>query len=377
MKKIFLFLIFLLLFFVLISRASTEVKNKLLNQALCQLIEDNNTAESLPVIKYLEQLDLVLPHAGSLSLTDYLSVSGDDSLLGKEFVAFFIKPTDNNKAIDLSVSTMTTVLKDKPFAVQARKGGDHFLMIAEARVEENTILILGGPWFIYIEDESLSLNHNPDFFTWVHCPGVWDGEAPLDTLYKDQPIEFICLVNDFDHDELTIDYIFDSKAILLIERDNYGFSQKIPAGKNLVRIEMSNYLQQLPAGEYVLTERLFDNRGGNSELKTSFILANSDNFVLEARQRQNDIQDLGELTNHPNPFNNQTLISYSIAEPGQIKLQIFNVQGQLLETLVDGWQTKGEHQVVWDAKNYASGIYFYRLENPGRELKIKSMTITK
>lgn len=65
--------------------------------------------------------------------------------------------------------------------------------------------------------------------------------------------------------------------------------------------------------------------------------------------------------NYPNPFNARTEISYTLAEGGEIKLTIFNIGGQLLETLVDGHQEAGEHQVIWDASDYSSGVYFYKL----------------
>jgi hypothetical protein len=71
--------------------------------------------------------------------------------------------------------------------------------------------------------------------------------------------------------------------------------------------------------------------------------------------------------NHPNPFNPETLISYNLPQEGKVLLQIFNVKGQLVTTLIDESQTAGNHNVVWDAGDLSSGIYFYKLSWSGHE----------
>lgn len=65
--------------------------------------------------------------------------------------------------------------------------------------------------------------------------------------------------------------------------------------------------------------------------------------------------------NYPNPFNATTEIIYTLAEAGHVRLTIYNLCGELIESLLDSYQGAGEYQVVWDASEHASGIYFYRL----------------
>jgi hypothetical protein len=67
------------------------------------------------------------------------------------------------------------------------------------------------------------------------------------------------------------------------------------------------------------------------------------------------------LQNYPNPFNNRTTITYRNSWPQRVKLEIFNVLGQRIETLVDKFQQPRNYSVVWDARSCSSGIYFYRL----------------
>ena len=67
------------------------------------------------------------------------------------------------------------------------------------------------------------------------------------------------------------------------------------------------------------------------------------------------------LQNHPNPFNPLTTIRYELPQPGIVQIHVFNVNGQLVETLVDAEQSAGVHQVSWEAVTNPSGVYFYRL----------------
>jgi hypothetical protein len=87
--------------------------------------------------------------------------------------------------------------------------------------------------------------------------------------------------------------------------------------------------------------------------------------------------------NFPNPFNPRTTIEYSVKEPGHIRLQIYNVRGELVKTLLDSeTHTPGQQTpITWDATNemgmqVASGFYIYRLES-GSETSTKRMQLVK
>ena len=71
--------------------------------------------------------------------------------------------------------------------------------------------------------------------------------------------------------------------------------------------------------------------------------------------------------NHPNPFNPETQIRYTLPQGIKVRLLIYNILGQKVRTLVDEYQTAGYRTGKWDGKNdigdeIASGIYFYRLQ---------------
>jgi hypothetical protein len=82
------------------------------------------------------------------------------------------------------------------------------------------------------------------------------------------------------------------------------------------------------------------------------------------------------LGNHPNPFNNNTLIKFSLPIQSQIKLQVFNINGQLIRHLADGSYSGGIHQIMWDGKDdtgriVASGTYLYQLISDNQKISRK------
>ncbi len=80
--------------------------------------------------------------------------------------------------------------------------------------------------------------------------------------------------------------------------------------------------------------------------------------------------------NYPNPFNAVTKISYTLPRDSQVKLEIYNILGQRVTTLVEGKQKSGYKTTVWDANLFASGIYFYRLR-AGDFMETRRMILLK
>ncbi|HXF48393.1 MAG TPA: FlgD immunoglobulin-like domain containing protein [Verrucomicrobiae bacterium] len=85
--------------------------------------------------------------------------------------------------------------------------------------------------------------------------------------------------------------------------------------------------------------------------------------------------------NYPNPFNAGTVISYSLSHRSPVKLEIFNIIGQLVRTLVSAEQPAGYRQIRWDGtdafgKPLPSGIYLYKLQ-AGDEVETKKMTLIR
>lgn len=74
--------------------------------------------------------------------------------------------------------------------------------------------------------------------------------------------------------------------------------------------------------------------------------------------------------NYPNPFNPSTTISYALAAPSHVKINVYNILGEEVATLIDTDQEVGKHVVIWDGTSNAhtkvsSGVYLYRIEGGG------------
>lgn len=84
--------------------------------------------------------------------------------------------------------------------------------------------------------------------------------------------------------------------------------------------------------------------------------------------------------NYPNPFNPATKIAYALPRPSRVSLKIYNMNGQVIRTLIDENAEAGEYEITWNGKSdegkkVASGVYFYKLESPDRIFTKKLLLI--
>ncbi|MBD3168924.1 MAG: T9SS type A sorting domain-containing protein [candidate division Zixibacteria bacterium] len=80
--------------------------------------------------------------------------------------------------------------------------------------------------------------------------------------------------------------------------------------------------------------------------------------------------------NYPNPFNAATVIEYEIPSDCRVKLEVYNIMGQLIGQLVDEYQQAGNYKVNWNGESFSSGIYFYKLTTGDKQVT-KRMTLLK
>ncbi|MDA0746652.1 MAG: cohesin domain-containing protein, partial [bacterium] len=129
-------------------------------------------------------------------------------------------------------------------------------------------------------------------------------------------------------------------------------------------------------GEDNLLARLNFQVKGEFDQATPFTLASG--ILVDGRDLLSPIANLGHLEvvtapttfslhqNFPNPFNPETTIAYDLADNVAVNLSIYNALGQQIATLVNGAQTAGRYQIVWNGtdnggRKVSSGIYFYKL----------------
>jgi len=80
--------------------------------------------------------------------------------------------------------------------------------------------------------------------------------------------------------------------------------------------------------------------------------------------------------NYPNPFNPSTSIKFSLKKESDISLRVFNLMGDELSSLIEGKQPQGAYEMHWDASQYPSGIYYYRLR-VGNSVETKKMVLMR
>jgi len=134
-------------------------------------------------------------------------------------------------------------------------------------------------------------------------------------------------------------------------------------------------IQQNSDGGYIITGSYIDNFASHDDVLLILIAPDTGSVLIE-----NDLKIYPNLfllnQNYPNPFNPVTTISYQLPKSNFVQLSIYNITGQLIETLVNGHNNAGYHTVLWNASEVGSGLYFYRIE-AGEYTETKKCLILK
>ena len=93
-------------------------------------------------------------------------------------------------------------------------------------------------------------------------------------------------------------------------------------------------------------------------------------------EKTNKTFEFGLSQNYPNPFNPTTTIGYNLEKPTNISIEIYNVKGEKVVSLVDGYKVAGSYKMNFNAEQMSSGIYFYRLV-AGEHIATKTMILQK
>ncbi len=121
--------------------------------------------------------------------------------------------------------------------------------------------------------------------------------------------------------------------------------------------------------------RIIDNQSrGNSIFIDDICVSN---YVTAIDDDESVIINQFSLSqNYPNPFNPTTVIGYQIPQKTKVELNVYDLSGRLIENLVNKNQSSGNYKITWDATNYPSGIYFYKL-NTDQNVDVQKMVLMK
>ncbi len=222
-----------------------------------------------------------------------------------------------------------TVLGTLGIPVAANLYGDDY---PEIIFRSGFILPGSGPEELHILDNDL-----------VPIPG-WPTETPAlnNQVFSTQ---YAPLVDDIDSDGLVELILLSDNSDVLV----WDFDVSSDDGKNKVRYLGDN-----------LNSNRFDANGISTDI----------------HDMENNLPRLFTLQqNYPNPFNPATTIVFELPVKDEIKLTVYNILGQEVDNLADGVYDAGIHTVLFDGKQFASGIYLYRLESTDNSLTKKMVLI--
>ncbi|MDP8231155.1 MAG: T9SS type A sorting domain-containing protein [Candidatus Zophobacter franzmannii] len=112
----------------------------------------------------------------------------------------------------------------------------------------------------------------------------------------------------------------------------------------------------------------------------SFVVKNSEYYMVKGHLDDVTPVYTYSLSNYPNPFNPDTSISYSVKKDEKVKIQIYNIRGQRIKTIVNEKHEPGNYVIVWNGKDdnnksISSGVYFMRMSTPSKKLTNKIMML--
>ncbi len=174
------------------------------------------------------------------------------------------------------------------------------------------------------------------------------------------------------------DFVMESSILKQTIFMHWEWNQSLPEGWIATLIDETEGIT-IP----VLEKNVYSVTTGNKapNVRLFKFLAGTPRFVEERSDVPLLPVEFHLTQNYPNPFNPQTTIQYTLPKTGKVRLEVYNMLGQVVRTLVDDVQKTGTHEVVWDGLDQTgakvtSGVYLYRLESLDR-VAIRKLILVK
>jgi len=151
---------------------------------------------------------------------------------------------------------------------------------------------------------------------------------------------------------------------------HYKYAVNNPLGNWSEELSLADHptliLDQLIDGQFYTVYVKGKNSAGIWQVQPEYATSKTWTVSLSSENKFNtgtDISNYFQLAqNYPNPFNASTLISYFLPRAAHVLIEVFSANGGYVTTLLNQNQNRGYQTLTWDAANFPSGIYFYRLQ---------------
>jgi len=202
--------------------------------------------------------------------------------------------------------------------------------------------------------------------------------------------------NFFFHADFAVDTIVNGQPVFV--KGSYYFKNGKHAVLKIKRTtQFNNFIKNTGVDisktleyVYVLATGGFTNSGITTTVDTDYVTAKMSHFSSVAGGNKSSLTGIKDENsyvadipsdyvleqNYPNPFNPSTTIEYALPVRSFIKINVYNILGVKVASLVKGYKSAGIHSVTFDAKNLSSGLYFYELRS-NNLIKTRKMLLLK
>lgn len=238
----------------------------------------------------------------------------------------------------------------------------HSLEAAFRNRQWDEAMLLAADLGHYVGDAHMPLHLSRNY------NGQYSGQSGVHSRYESKLIE--TYQNEIRYPAVGAEYVADiSDFTFKMIYHNYTFVDSLLSADRAATAFAGNSRDNTYYGQFwqiskSFTITLFQSASSKlaSLIYTCWINAGSPSPTSDLQARCEQMENFTLHQNYPNPFNSQTNIGYKIQKEGRVSLAVYNLRGQLIETLYEGIRTPGNYVTKWDAVAVANGPYLIRME---------------